>query len=129
MSINISNATGTNNATNIYCNGHCNSGFSDIRFTLNGISGTSLPYWIESATGKVWVNVTANGTVNMYYGNSAATSVSSKSTTFPFSDQSTLTVWGTGSSYITLTNSTQTDATAMTRAIQILGLTLNGMDL
>jgi hypothetical protein len=76
ISLNISNTTGMNNATHIFCNGNCNSNFTDIRFTLDNI--TVLPYWIENnTTGKVWVNVTVNGTVNMYYGNTDALSKSS----------------------------------------------------
>lgn len=86
INLTVSNTTGTNNATNIFCNGHCNTNFTDIRFTLDGI--TLLPYWIENlTTGLVWVNVTANGTVNMYYGNSSATSTSSGIATFPFFDE------------------------------------------
>ncbi len=82
ISLNISNATGTNNATYVYCNGKCNTNFTDIRFTLDNT--TALPYWIEdnTSTGKVWVNVTANGTVNMYYGNPDATTTSNGTNTF-----------------------------------------------
>lgn len=81
ISLNISNSTGTNNATTIFCNGHCNVNFTDIRFTLDNT--TLLPYWIEdNTTGKVWVNVTATGVVNMYYGNPAATSLSNGNATF-----------------------------------------------
>ncbi len=82
ISLNISNSIGTNNATQVYCNGHCNANFTDIRFTLDDT--TALSYWIENnTTGKVWVNVTANGTVNMYYGNHEATSQSDGNATFP----------------------------------------------
>jgi archaellum component FlaG (FlaF/FlaG flagellin family) len=85
ISLNISNSTGTNNATHVYCGGFCNVNFTDIRFTLDNT--TALPHWIEdNATGKVWVNVTANGTVNMYYGNPSAASVSSGANTFDFFD-------------------------------------------
>jgi len=82
ISLNISNSTGTNNATHIYCNGNCNINFTDIRFTLDNT--TSLPYWIEnnSTDGKVWINVTANGTVNSYYGNPDATTTSNGTNTF-----------------------------------------------
>ena len=83
ISLNISNSTGTNNATTVFCNGKCNLNFTDIRFMLNNV--TELPYWIENDNtniGYVWVNITANGTVNMYYGNSFATSTSNRNTTF-----------------------------------------------
>jgi len=80
--LNVSNASGTNNATTVFCNGHCNKNFTDVRFTLDNT--TILPYWIEdNNTGKMWVNVTANGTVNMYYGNTEAlTPVSNGNATF-----------------------------------------------
>lgn len=81
MSLTISNGIGTNNATNVFCNGHCNVNFTDIRFTLDNAS--ELPYWIENyTTGALWVNVTGNGTVNMYYGNPSAGSVSNYFNTF-----------------------------------------------
>ncbi len=92
ISLNISNSIGTNNATHVYCGGHCNVNFTDIRFTLD--NNTLLPYWIEdnSSTGKVWVNVTANGTVNMYYGNTNAVSTSNGTNTFiQFHGSTTLT--------------------------------------
>lgn len=84
--LNISNATGTNNATYVFCNGHCNSNFSDVRFTLDNT--TVIPYWFENTTtGKVWVNLTSNGTINMYYGNTLETiSTSDGNTTFIFFD-------------------------------------------
>jgi len=77
----LSNATGTNNATHVFCNGLCSPNFTDIRFTLQ--ETTPLSYWIENAsTGLVWVNLTANGTVNMYYGESAVSTTSNGDTTF-----------------------------------------------
>ncbi len=88
FSLNISNSTGTNNATDVFLNGHANINFTDIRFTLDNT--TALSYWIEnSTTGKVWVNVSANGTVNMYYGNPSATDSSDGKNTFEFFDDFT----------------------------------------
>ena len=106
ISLNISNSTGTNNDTTIFCNGHCNTGFTDIRFTLGNT--TILPYWIENnATGKVWVNVTANGTVNMYYGNPSAIDASNGTNTFDFFDDfDNLNQWTKQSGTWTTTNST-----------------------
>jgi hypothetical protein len=81
LSLNVSNSTGTNNATHIFCNGNCNTNFTDIRFMLNNT--IALPYWIENTTtGKVWVNVTANGSVKMYYGNASSSSLSNGTNTF-----------------------------------------------
>jgi len=68
----------------MFLNGSSNPDFTDIRFTLDNV--TALSYWIEKDTGKVWVNVTANGIVNLYYGNSAATDASDGKKTFEFFD-------------------------------------------
>ncbi len=85
ISLNISNSTGANTATQINCNGYCNVNFTDIRFYLNDV--TPLPYWIEdNTTGKVWVNVTVNGSVQMYYGNTTYLTTSNGNTTFTFFD-------------------------------------------
>ena len=99
LSLNISNSTGTNNATHVYLT--CQAvNCSDIRFTLDNT--TQLPYWVEkNATstgnwGKVWVNVTANGTVNLYYANPSGTSASNGKSTFN--------VYSDGSDYANWTN-------------------------
>ena len=84
LSLILSNATGSNNATHVFFNGHSNINFTDIRFTLDNT--TPLSYWIEKETGKVWINVTANGTVNLYYGNPSATDSSDGKKTFEFFD-------------------------------------------
>ena len=79
----VHSASGTNNATDVFLDGHNITNFDDIRFTLG--DSTDLSYWIEDNSTdpvKVWVNVTANGTVNMYYGNAAASSTSSGDDTF-----------------------------------------------
>lgn len=85
LSLNISNGTGTNNATHVFVSClvlNC----SDLRFTLDNT--TTLSYWFETNTsntstwGKVWVNLTENGTVNMYYGNGVAAWVSNGTTVF-----------------------------------------------
>lgn len=82
ISLNVSSGSGTNNQTLVYCNGHCNTNFTDIYFT---IGTTSLPFWIEdNATGKVWINLTINGTVRMHYGSGNTTSLSNGTTTFPY---------------------------------------------
>jgi hypothetical protein len=104
ISLNLSNATGTNNATTIFCNGKCNVNFSDVRFTLDNT--TSLPYWIENnTTGRVWVNVTTNGTVNMYYGNPSATSTSNITDTFLFGDVFDTNRWTTTGTQVSIANS------------------------
>ncbi len=79
----LSNSEGQNDATHVFLNGQAKEDFSDVRFTLN--NETILPYWIESReTGKVWVNVTGNGVVSLYYGNPSAISQSDGKSTFPF---------------------------------------------
>ena len=84
ISLNLSNSIGTSNATHVFLNGHSNINFTDIRFTLD--NATALPYWIDKEAGKVWVNVTANGVVNLYYGNPSATDSSNGMKTFEFFD-------------------------------------------
>ncbi len=124
ISLNISNSTGVNTATQLYCNGHCNVNFSDIRFTLDNT--TEIPYWIEnSTTGKVWINATVNGTINMYYGNSTATTTSNGVTTFPFFDDfsGALTKW-------TVTQSTGGNVAIVDGRLKMIGnnaYTTNGV--
>ena len=85
ISINISNSIGSNNATYVFLNGQSNTNFTDIRFTLDNI--TDLSYWRENnETGKVWVNVIANGTVNLLYSNPSAIDSSDGKNTFEFFD-------------------------------------------
>jgi len=74
------------------CGGLCKSDFSDLRFTTSD-GATLLDYWIESITGTtpnqlatVWIEFDSIGTgattFYMYYGNAAATAVSSGANTF-----------------------------------------------
>ena len=76
---------------NVDCGGLCKTDFSDLRFT--NAAGTLLDYWIESVSGAtpnqlatVWVEFDSIGTgattFYMYYGNAAATAVSSGPNTF-----------------------------------------------
>lgn len=111
QSVNISNVVGTNNASFIFCNGHCAPNFTDIRFVQNNV--TYLPYWIEDNTSSIiraWVNATGSGPVDMYYGNLSYTSTANGTTTFSaFSDLCNLngfTELGTGS----ITNCVYTSA-------------------
>ena len=87
MNLTVHGGSGTNNNTDVFLDGHNNTNFDDIRFTLG--DATHLAYWIEDNTTdpvKVWVNVTANGTVNLYYGNPDVNSTSSIDDTFIFGD-------------------------------------------
>jgi len=76
----IHSGSGENTATDVFLNGHSQSDFDDIRFVLNDT--TELNYWIVDNTTdpiKVYVKVTGNGTVNLYYGNpDVGSSMSSK---------------------------------------------------
>ena len=122
LSLNVSNSTGTNNATWVFCNGHCLSNFTDLRFKLNNT--VLLPFWIENTTGinattaRVWVNLTTLGTVQMYYGNTSLNvSTSDGNKTFPLFDHfigislnsSKWNSGGSGSLSITNSNLTLTD--------------------
>lgn len=77
------------------CAGHCKTDFGDLRFT--NAAGDLLPYWIESITGAtpnqlaaVWIKFDSIGTgattFYMYYGNAAASSLSSGADTFTVFD-------------------------------------------
>lgn len=87
--INISTVSGTNTITNIFCNSHCNSNLSDLRVTVNDT--TPIAFWVQpnpisTNTFRVWINKTAAGAINVYYGNSGAISNSSGINTFPLFD-------------------------------------------
>ncbi|KAF5433618.1 CASH domain-dontaining protein, partial [Candidatus Methanophagaceae archaeon] len=88
LNISIHSGSGTNNNSDIFLNNHNETAdFSDIRFY--NVSGTALGYWIEDNTAdpiKVWYNTTENGTVQLYYGNSDASSESNGDATFEFFD-------------------------------------------
>lgn len=64
--------------------------FDDLRF-VDGDNTTVLPYWIEnkvnSSYARVWVKLNDTGaSINMYYGNNAATASSNGTNTFIFFD-------------------------------------------
>jgi len=83
----VHSGSGTNNATDVFLNEHNATNFDDLRFTLDDT--TELAYWIEDNTTdpvKVWVNVTGNGTVYLYYGNPSAPPASDGDATFEFFD-------------------------------------------
>ncbi|HDM36826.1 MAG TPA: DUF2341 domain-containing protein [Candidatus Syntrophoarchaeum butanivorans] len=87
LNLTVHSGSGTNNATDVFLNGHNATNFDDIRFVLDDT--TELAYWIEDNTTdpiKVWVNVTDNGTVYLYYGNPTAASASDGDATFLFFD-------------------------------------------
>lgn len=83
--------TGTDDANNIYLNGHANSDFSDVRF-VNEAGTTSYSYWKESyvANGdanflvRITDNLDTNKYIYVYYGNPDAADAGSASATFDF---------------------------------------------
>jgi len=99
-----SGATGEN----VDCESHCNSDFSDLRFTAaDGV--TLLDYWIEEITGStpnqlatVWIEFDSIGTsattFYMYYGNAGASAYSNGIDTFEYFDDFE---WGTDEDDIT----------------------------
>jgi len=87
LNLTVHSGSGTNNATDVFLNGRNATNFDDIRFVLNDT--TELAYWIEDNTTdpvKVWVNVTDNGTVYLYYGNPYAPPASDGYATFVLFD-------------------------------------------
>lgn len=95
MKITVHKGSGTDSATDVYCNGHCRDDFGDIRWTRGG-GLNLLDYWIESVVSGdkavFWVEVPfvpkSPGTVDarMYYDKSDAASLSNGDATFIFFD-------------------------------------------
>lgn len=89
----VHSGSGTNNQTDVFLNGDCQPDFDDIRFVLDDT--TELDYWIEDNSTdpvKVWIDVTDNGTVYIYYGNSEVDTASTDRSIFEFFDDFN---WGT----------------------------------
>lgn len=88
--INVHYGSGTDNATDVFCNSKCTATFSDIRFA-NSVN-TLLDYWTENSTesdkARFWVEFDSiptapnQATFYMYYGNPSATSSSNGTNTF-----------------------------------------------
>jgi hypothetical protein len=76
-------------AAKIYCDGKCNVDFTDFR-PCTGNTTTVLSYWLQSKTDSdnavFWVKVAADldsgQTVDVYFGNASAVSLSSQASTF-----------------------------------------------
>ncbi len=72
--------SGTDSATDVFCNSHCNSDFSDLRFTLSDGS-TLLNYTLLSITSGVsctaYIEMSFSPTqpIYIYYGNPSASNI------------------------------------------------------
>jgi hypothetical protein len=81
MKINISYSTGGN----VSCNSHCQTDFDDIRFVAQD-NVTLLDYWLERKTDSsfawFWVETNGDSILNIYYGNTGLSSISSGTNTF-----------------------------------------------
>lgn len=82
--------SGSDSGAVIYLDGHCQSNFSDLRFTEDD-GTTFLDHWrksyVEADQAEFWVEISANLTeaaaqIYVYYGNSEADSASDQATTF-----------------------------------------------
>jgi len=82
FNVTLSNATGTNNATNIYLNGNAGVNYSSAYFQDTTTHTTYAHCVPDNTTGRAWVNITLNGTVRMYYGNTSRASSSNCTATF-----------------------------------------------
>lgn len=102
VKITVRYGNGTDAAGNVYCSNLSKPDFTDIRFAA--ADGTTLlSHWIQSYTASnnavFWVKIPAdlsatNQTVYMYFGDAAATSISSGTGTFIYYDDgSTTTGW------------------------------------
>lgn len=122
MNLTVHSTSGTNNATDIFLGGKNATNFDDIRPTLDNT--TLLAYWIEDNTSdpiKAHVNVTANGTVNIYYNASGVKSISSIADTFPFGDDCSgdKSNWTGDTSYLSISGGVCTFDATTTTARQI----------
>jgi len=87
MKFTVYRSTGTDSGFNVYVGTNCQDDYEDIRFTNS--TNTVLDYWIESydaSSAVIWVEAdslnSGNATLNLYYGNTGATSASSGTNTF-----------------------------------------------
>ncbi|MBS3795947.1 MAG: DUF2341 domain-containing protein [Candidatus Thorarchaeota archaeon] len=93
MRIQVDYHSGSDSGSTVHLDSHCNTDFSDIRFTDDDGS-TQLDYWIERSTpgdyAVFWVEVKDNldtsQEIYIYYGNDNAESESSGEDTFIFFD-------------------------------------------
>lgn len=90
----VHQGSGSDSGADVYCNGHCQADFDDIRFTAED-GETLLSYWLETCSvgnqAVFWVQVpvipaSGSTTIYIYYGNNEATSLSSIGDTFIFGD-------------------------------------------
>lgn len=108
----IHKGTGTNGSPNgydVYCQGNCNNDFSDLRFLDANQNDQLLPYWIENYVSgdyaAIWVKISeslSSGntvTLNIYYGNASATSLSNGTNTCEFFDDFNSLNWDNWNSY------------------------------
>lgn len=76
-------------SVDVHLEGKCKTDFSDVRF-VNKNNTAELSYWVENKTNGdkalIWVKTNGEDALNIYYGNSAATSHSNGNTTFLFFD-------------------------------------------
>ena len=107
MRIVVNYGSGTSSADTAYLGGHCQTDFSDIRFTwFNATSSSEVEcsYWIENSTvgssAVFWVKVpqisgTSNSTIYIYYGKTGVATTSNGTNTFEFFDDfsGTLSKW------------------------------------
>ncbi len=61
----FSNKTGVNNRTHIFCNGYCNSDFSNVTFIIDNITRINPVYWYDNI---VWVEISeGHHDIKIYY--------------------------------------------------------------
>jgi len=81
MNVTLNDSTDTNTATMVFTNGHNNTNWTDIRVVQNGVE---KPFWPENnnSTTKLWMNLTSNTTISVYYGNVGASDARDADATF-----------------------------------------------
>ncbi len=104
VQVTVHYGSGTDGSGDVYCNSQSNADFSDIRFTTSD-GTTLLSHWKQSYTSSsiavFWVKIpsdlsSSSQTIYIYYGNAAATDISSGTNTFiNYDDGSSTSGWTT----------------------------------
>jgi hypothetical protein len=102
--VTVNYGSGTDASGTVYCGSHCQTNFSDIRFTASD-GFTPLNYWMQSYTSGsnavFWVQVqddlsSSSQKIYIYYGKTGVTTTSSGTNTFIYYDDGSTTAgWTT----------------------------------
>lgn len=84
LTVNLTNSTGQNNGTHVYLGDNVNNGTDGVIAVLN--NATLLNTFLNLSRNELYINVTGNGSVQLYYNTSLITSRNG-TITFPVFDE------------------------------------------